>query len=352
MRNIPRTLGDRVSPLPKRAFSARLLATDVDSGARQVTDSRNMGSPVVRTTKRKADSPSASGRNLQRRIERRLKELPVLPAALTELMRLDKDSNSYFDDIVSVVEREPTFAIRALRAANSAANAPASPITRIRDAVSRVGCSNTTALLLSATVTRVFVPRTDWERGLWRHSLHVAVASRTLARMFSGGAIDPEVAYLCGLLHDLGRFVMFLEAPEVLQKIDEAEWDEPDALIEAERQVCGLLHTELGERICELWSLPPVVASVVRHHHDPPGDAADRSNQQKLDELMRLCDLAMFPSVSPDVAELPSMSDAALLEALQARLPSWLHAPPARLQTALTSIAKEAAQIANVVGVG
>jgi len=56
-------------------------------------------------------------------------------------------------------------------------------------------------------------------------------------------------AYLAGLLHDIGRFVLFDQSPEFIRAVDDLAWTTPTELIEAERQICGIDHAELGGRV-------------------------------------------------------------------------------------------------------
>ena len=122
--------------------------------------------------------------------------------------------------------------------------APARGITRLGDAVMRTGRSRRGRLVVVHSIARVFLPRTQWERDLWIHALSVGTLARRLAPHMKTPA-DPDIAYLAGLLHDLGRFVLSLEAPEELRAIDETAWEMP-ASSSRPRRVCGFTHAELG----------------------------------------------------------------------------------------------------------
>lgn len=189
---------------------------------------------------------------LRERLQRHLDELPVLPMVLVRLLALDPDDEHLPDRVVSLIESEPNFSTRVLAAANSAASSPVAHITTLPNAIARIGTTGASNLVLTIGVTRVFVPRDDWEWSLWRHALQVALAARAL-------------------LHDIGRFVMFQEAPDQLREIDEGTWDSPEQLVSLEREICGVDHAELGALACHVWGLPDEIVDVVRHHHDRPG---------------------------------------------------------------------------------
>lgn len=225
---------------------------------------------------------------LRRRLEQHLDELPVLPTVIAELMQLREDSPRYFEDVRKLIDREPTFTTRLLAAANSAASAPRKPIASVRDALSWVGSKRAANVLLAAAVTRVFVPRDPWEKGLWRHSLEVAILSRALARH---RGLDPELAYTCGLLHDIGRFLLFQEAADQLRQIEQTPWRSADELLTAERRICGATHAELGAQACRKWRLPEQIAEMVANHHVPS------RAEDAVTPIVACADMTMFASM-------------------------------------------------------
>ncbi|MFO0747817.1 MAG: HDOD domain-containing protein [Myxococcota bacterium] len=223
------------------------------------------------------------------KLQKHLDELPTLPTVLMDLMRSDPNADGYFDRVQRLVSGDPAFATRLLRYANSPASAPMKPIVRVKDALSRLGCAQAVNLVIAASATRVFVPHTPWEKDLWVHAVNVANIAQHLAPCFGPPRIDPEEAYTCGLLHDLGRFVLYLEAPAELRAIDETDWETPLALIEAERRLCGFTHAELGAMAAAKWDLPVTIATVIRLHHSPP-DSGVTPEQRALIELVRTAD--------------------------------------------------------------
>jgi HD-like signal output (HDOD) protein len=88
-----------------------------------------------------------------------------------------------------------------------------------------------------------------------------------LAPLMRPPKVEPQVAYLAGLLHDVGRFVLYLEAPEELRAVDETAWDSPAALIAAEKSICGFTHPEIGFLAAQKWKLPSDLALVIQFHH-------------------------------------------------------------------------------------
>jgi putative nucleotidyltransferase with HDIG domain len=233
------------------------------------------------------------------RLKQHLKDLPLLPAVVLQLLRLDVEADSYFDEVTRLVSTDPAFATKLIAYTNSAAVAPMRPTTRLRDAIIRIGARRAVNLVLAASATKVFLPRTAWERGIWSHSIETALVASGLAGVLPGRRLDPEELYLAGLLHDVGRFILYLEAPDDLRLVDETSWDTPQELVDAEKRICGFSHVELGYQAALKWKLPEQLAQVIRFHHTPrrdtPPDLAD------MIEIIRIADwVSVVLAKTPD----------------------------------------------------
>ena len=202
-------------------------------------------------------------------MEARIDELPLLPQILVKVLQLNPETDNYFEQFEKLAKEDPAFSVRIVALANSAAFASVDPITTIRDSLTRIGTSAISSLVASLAVQRVFMPVEPGQIGLWKHSITVAVTAQQIALLAPGLEVAPEQAYLTGLLHDIGRFVMLEHATPQLLKVDESNWHSPEELIEADIEVYKYTHSELGYRACVHWGLPVEIADVVRMHHAP-----------------------------------------------------------------------------------
>lgn len=200
-------------------------------------------------------------------IKSRLKNVPPLPTVILQLISLDMTSPTAFDEIVKAAESDPPLTSKLLGLANSAGYAPEVEIKSIRQAVSRIGAKRLAELIVTMALTQVFDPKGQDEKSLWAHSILTAIAARHLAVHQTGGKVDPQVAYMCGLLHDMGRFVFFDGVPAELQRADEFGWTSSTGLMYAEREAVGMDHSEIGWHACNHMGLPESISSIIRYHH-------------------------------------------------------------------------------------
>jgi putative nucleotidyltransferase with HDIG domain len=180
------------------------------------------------------------------------------------------------DDVVDVIRFDQGLTVKLLRAANSAANAGALRATTARDALLRLGAAQALALAVASTTRSLIQPRIPAYRldegALWRHSV-AAAASAEAAQEFCQVDVPPE-AFTAALLHDVGKVVMgrFLSS-EILGFIQRARESGGLSQLEAERQILGVHHGELGGLMAQHWNLPPRIVKGIIYHHEPEAGA-------------------------------------------------------------------------------
>jgi putative nucleotidyltransferase with HDIG domain len=112
----------------------------------------------------------------------------------------------------------------------------------------------------------------------WMHSIYCAIASRMLAKRINNPRA--ETIFVAGLLHDIGQLVLFHEKAETSRQVlllTIEDINEPE-MVEAEQQIFGYDHCQIGAVLAEQWSLPELLSSAILHHHTP--EKADRYEQE------------------------------------------------------------------------
>ncbi|MBI1194875.1 MAG: HDOD domain-containing protein [Gammaproteobacteria bacterium] len=236
-----------------------------------------------------------------------LEDLPLLPAVVARMLNFGRDDDDYFEKVLPLAEQDPAFALRIVRLANSTAFKARNQINDLHSAVARIGAYQVAALVTSMAVMQIFVPNEKDARNLWLHSIQVAIIARKLAQKYGIG--NHDVAYLSGLMHDIGRFILFDIASAELRRVDETGWQTPQQLVDAEQQMLGIDHSELGWEICKKWMMPEHVSTIVRRHHHPNHESLQGVDHATV-TMIRLVYLADCFSVllltTPDIENMPA----------------------------------------------
>ena len=284
-----------------------------------------------------------------------MQELPLVPAVVAHLLALDTDQDNYFEAVLALAQEDPALALHIIKLSNGAKDAPIEPIVSLREAVVRIGTRNIASLITSMAVIKVFTPTTFAEKNLWLHAIQVAVTARVVACTTTAFKVNPEQAYLCGLLHDIGRFLLFLGAKEKLNQVETDEWCTPQEHIQLETKTFGFNHSQLGERICKKWGIPDVITKVVKYHHDYelPEAVLAETRAANLIRCVQLGDLfSVFMSVHPEAIndEEQELEDKLFTACIDVCAPAPIDAN--QLQTLSHSILMDSEDIFSRLGFG
>ena len=221
---------------------------------------------------------SKLARILVERIHKNRLLLPAMPGAARECLKLVDDPNGGLVRVAAAIGRDPVIAPVVLRRARSALLGTHTPVKTIEQAVARLGARQLRSLLVDLSARRLFESKNPAirraTRGLWEHSIAVGILSRAIAKRRRD--VDPEAAYLAGLLHDVGKPVaasLLLEAERTTDAAPE-EWLSKDAWLD----VIHECHREVGTALARSWDLQEEVVLAIamsqRYSVDGPNSIA------------------------------------------------------------------------------
>jgi HD-like signal output (HDOD) protein len=200
---------------------------------------------------------------LRRRVER-LRSMPTLPKLLERVIRALDDPDISFENIGGLIEVDQSLSSQILRLANCAFYSAQGRVSRVPNALVMLGTVVTRSVVLSTSVLDV---RTVPLRGFWEHSLGCAVAAGAIAKVT--GAAQPEEVTAAGLLHDLGKVVLFKELPDVFADILQRTGPEERSFRELEHDELGIDHCDVAAWLVTRWNLPACLAEPIMYHHEP-----------------------------------------------------------------------------------
>jgi putative nucleotidyltransferase with HDIG domain len=193
-----------------------------------------------------------------------------LPGIYLRLCDIINDPRSSAVDVGRVMADDPGLTARLLRLVNSALYGFPSRIETVSQAISIVGTAQLSDLALATSVIRAFADMPEdlvTMESFWRHS----VACGTTARVIAIRRREPNVErfFVAGLLHDIGRPIIFMRAAAEERRALALAREKTLALFEAEHQVMGFDHTHVGAALLEAWKLPASLREAVALHHHP-----------------------------------------------------------------------------------
>lgn len=196
--------------------------------------------------------------------------VPTLPDIFIRIDDAINDPRCSLADISEIISGDAGLTARLLRLANSAFYNFPHPIDTITRAMTLVGTKQLRDLVLATTVIRAFqgVPVKQLDmRAFWEHSIAVGVGARILAGHLREANV--EHFYVAGLLHDIGRLVLFMLLPEAMAEAVQHARRQPAPLHAVERALLGFDHADAGQALLEFWKLPAGLSEPISHHHHP-----------------------------------------------------------------------------------
>lgn len=201
-------------------------------------------------------------RVLARQIADAQLELPSMPGTAAEVMALCHEETTDAAKLSAVLHRDQAIASSVLRVANSAAHAGQVPCVSLQQAVGRLGQQAVIEIAMAVSVRgRLFGNPACAELlgALWRHSVLTGFYTKEIARLRRRNV---EIAFLCGLLHDIGKAVLLDHVDRLAARQGLAMPGE-EMLAAVHDQ-----HVAAGVMLATAWKLPDQVAEAIACHHD------------------------------------------------------------------------------------
>lgn len=224
-----------------------------------------------------------------RQIMDRIKTLPPFPVTVNKVLQILRNDDYSVKDVVDVIKRDPAVATNILKICNSAYFGPHKPVHTITDAVVFLGQKQLIRAMQTASTARYYrkgrkVYGAD-AIDLWEHSVAVAIMSQILMRQIHG--TEDENLYTAALVHDIGKLIMGEFVEEATERIFQLV-SQGHSFLEAEEEILGINHADLGGRIAEFWHFPKELCLAITYHHRP--DLLPEEGETDLPYLVYLSD--------------------------------------------------------------
>ena len=196
--------------------------------------------------------------------------LPEIPSVVFEINEVIANPMSSAEHIAEVVNRSPSLTALLLKIVNSSFYGFPSRIDKVSHAVALIGCREISGLALGISILSIFknIPKEIIDMySFLKHSLACAILSRVIAAHLNSS--QTEQLFVSGLLHDLGRLILYIYFPDESRNIIARSRNESKLLYMEELDYLGCDHAQVGRQLMKQWKLPMILESNVFYHHRP-----------------------------------------------------------------------------------
>lgn len=213
--------------------------------------------------------------NVSRAIIERLKVLDDLPHFPDALMKLEQilagQQDVHIDDVSKLVAQDPRLTAGVIGVVNSAKYSPGFEIADLEAAVNRLGLVDVRMMAHAINYKSAIKTKPPFsEKEFMYHAMVSGFVAQSLAKHLH---INQGEAFLCGLMHDLGIYLLATEDREKYKQVMSEANGDVDKLIRAESNVFQTSHPVMAARLLQQWKFPVSIIMGVASHHQP--DKAD-----------------------------------------------------------------------------
>ncbi len=198
-------------------------------------------------------------------------------SSLMEFLNLIKKEDLEAKELASYIQRDPGLTMIALKIANASQYGLIKKVSSVKHAVAVVGVTAMKKAFTVRLVKRAFSKESKELDDLWQHSLAVAIAAQQLGAKSKKKLKDYDSLFVAGILHDVGKFVIHKFLPKESREINRMiEKDERMRTLNAEKEILGVTHQEIGAFFAREWNLPVMIVDAIRYHHFPDGSGENK----------------------------------------------------------------------------
>jgi putative nucleotidyltransferase with HDIG domain len=199
-------------------------------------------------------------------------EMPSIPVVLTKIIQVLDDDSASGQQLEQLILHDPSLTARILKLANSAFYSFRTEVKTLSHAIALLGIGLVKSLAIGVSIFESFTKGSKHEAALinklWMHSFGVGLISQEIWTRRARMRKEIEFAFLCGLLHDLGKVVLFKKSPLHYGSIfARGIKDNEHDLMKLEAESYGVDHADVGSALAKQWGFPPDLVTIIKKHH-------------------------------------------------------------------------------------
>ena len=199
-------------------------------------------------------------------------EMPPFPQVVHRAMQVLAEPEYEVSGLVDILKVDQAVTANILKLCNSAYFGLPRKVSSLQEAFVYLGADQLKQLLLSGAASKIYEKPNEgyavFADELWRHALATAVMGQVLRRHLRL-KIDENTVFTAALLHDVGKVVLSTFVIDKYRAIETMVESGKSSFQEAEKEVLGFDHAEIGGKIAEKWKFPPEIIAAIAFHHEP-----------------------------------------------------------------------------------
>ncbi len=201
-----------------------------------------------------------------------VKHVPPFPKVAQRVTEMLADPDVAATDLAEVIQYDQMITANVLKICNAAYFGLPRKVASLDEALVVVGNDTLKDIIITSSSAKYYKGTVGegykLEQGdLWKHSVAAGILAKELVKKITG--VDTGSAYTAGLLHDIGKRFLSSFVADEFKKIMLMVGKGECSFVEAEKEVLGASHAELGGMILAQWEFPKEMEMAVRQHHDP-----------------------------------------------------------------------------------
>ncbi len=251
---------DRAASTQWKGCGASLVAEDSDAAM------------LVSSIKRSVCIRDWMGNAAIKSLVTQIRKLPAQPKLHTQVTDELQSESGSMDVVGRLISQEPVMSAKIMQVVNSAFFGLTREISDPTECVMVLGAERIKALILLAGVFSQYASSKCpgfAPEPVWGHSIQVGAYARAIALAETKNARTAEAAFTAGLLHDIGKLVLAGNLPEMYDTVQRLKVSKQITTREAELEILGTSHAELGACLLATWGLPLPILEAIAWHHEP-----------------------------------------------------------------------------------
>lgn len=201
-----------------------------------------------------------------------VKFVQPFPKVARRVMELLEDPDVDVKTLAEVIQYDQVITANVLKICNAPYFGLARKVSSLDDALVVIGHDTLRDIIITSSSARFYKGDVgagyELEQGeLWKHSVAVGILAKHLVGKIK--EVEAGTAFTAGLLHDIGKRFLSSFVADDFEKIMDKVARERCSFVEAEKELLGITHAELGGIILKRWEFPEEIQQAVLHHHDP-----------------------------------------------------------------------------------